>query len=89
MSGIGIILIILQIAPFVGQASPKGGVLGTVQNLPQLLANINPAETALAALTLAILFLTPSKLKRFVPPQLLALVVGTVVSLIFFSNVDI
>ncbi len=89
MSGIGIILIILQIAPFVGQASPKGGVLGTVQNLPQLLANINPAETALAALTLAILFLTPSKLKRFVPPQLLALVVGTAVSLIFFSNVDI
>lgn len=89
MSGIGIILIILQLAPFVGQASPSGGVLGTIQNLPQLVANINPAETALGALTLAILFLTPSKLKRFVPPQLLALVVGTVVSLIFFSGVDI
>ncbi len=26
MSGIGVILIILQFAPFLGQASPKGGV---------------------------------------------------------------
>lgn len=89
MSGIGVILIILQIAPFLGQASPKGGVLGTISSLPQLLGNINPAEAALGALTVAILFLTPSKLKRFVPPQLLALVVGTVVSLILFQGVDI
>ena len=84
MSGIGVILIILQIAPFLGQASPKGGVLGTISSLPQLLGNINPAEAALGALTVAILFLTPSKLKRFVPPQLLSLFVGCVVSLVLF-----
>ncbi|MBE9053768.1 SulP family inorganic anion transporter [Nostocales cyanobacterium LEGE 11386] len=89
MSGIGVILILLQIAPFVGQPSPKGGVLGMVQNLPQLLANINPVETALGAMTLAIIFLMPSKLKRFAPPQLVALVVVTIVSLVFFGNVDI
>ncbi|YAF93911.1 MAG: SulP family inorganic anion transporter [Nodularia sp. CChRGM 3473] len=89
MSGIGVILILLQIAPFVGQPSPKGGVLGLVQNLPQLLANINPVETALGAMTLAIIFLMPSKLKRFAPPQLVALVVVTIVSLVFFGNVDI
>ena len=89
MSGIGVILIILQIAPFVGQPSPKGGVLATVQNLPQLLSNIDPAEAALGALTLAIIFLMPSKLKRFVPPQLVALIAGTAVSLVFFSGSDI
>lgn len=89
MSGIGVILIILQIAPFVGQPSPKGGVLATVQNLPQLLSNIDPAEAALGALTLAIIFLMPSKLKRFVPPQLVALIAGTAVSLVFFSGADI
>jgi sulfate permease, SulP family len=89
MSGIGVILIILQIAPFLGQAAPKGGVIGTLQNLPQLLANINPAEAILGALTLAILFLTPSKLKRFIPPQLLALIIGTLVSLFLFSNIEI
>jgi SulP family sulfate permease len=89
MSGIGVILVLLQIAPFLGQSSPKGGVLGTVQNLPQLFANINPVETALGAMTLAIIFLMPSKLKRFVPPQLVALVLVTIVSLVFFGDVDI
>ncbi len=89
MSGIGVILVLLQIAPFLGQSNPKGGVLGLVQNLPQLLTNINPVETALGAMTLAIIFLIPSKLKRFVPPQLLALVLVTIVSLVFFGNAEI
>lgn len=89
MSGIGIILIILQIPPFLGQATPKGGVLGTIQNIPQLLANINPVDATLAALTIGIIFLMPSKFKRIVPPQLVALVMGTLVSLIFFQGVDI
>jgi SulP family sulfate permease len=89
MSGIGVILIILQLAPFVGQPNPKGGVLGIVQNLPQLLTNINPVEAALGALTLAIIFLMPSKIKRYAPPQLVALIVGTVVSLTIFGGADI
>ncbi|MFW9258021.1 SulP family inorganic anion transporter [Nostoc sp. CALU 546] len=89
MSGIGVILIILQIAPFVGQPNPKGGVLGMVQNLPQLLTQINPAETALGLLTLAIIFFMPRKLKRIVPPQLVALIVGTIVSLTIFGGTDI
>jgi SulP family sulfate permease len=89
MSGIGVILIILQIAPFVGQPNPKGGVLGMVQNLPQLLSNINPAEATLGALTLAIIFLMPSKIRRYAPPQLVALIIGTIVSLTIFNGVDI
>jgi SulP family sulfate permease len=89
MSGIGVILVILQIAPFLGQAAPKGGVLGTVQSIPQLLTNIDPIEAGLGALTLAIIFFMPSKFKRFVPPQLVALVVGTVLSLLLFPGADI
>jgi SulP family sulfate permease len=89
MSGIGFILIFLQIAPFLGQANPKGGVLGTITNIPNLLANINPIETFLGVLTVAILFFMPGKIKRLVPPQLIALIIGTLVSLIFFQNVEI
>ena len=48
MSGIGLILIILQLGPFLGQASPKGGVIGTLQALPQLLAGARPLEVSLA-----------------------------------------
>ncbi|MEA5537859.1 SulP family inorganic anion transporter [Limnoraphis robusta Tam1] len=89
MSGIGIILIFLQIAPFLGQETPKGGVLGVLKNAPILMANINPWEAILGLITLAILYLYPRSLKRFVPPQLVALVIGTVISLLFFGNFGI
>ncbi|MFZ9280977.1 MAG: SulP family inorganic anion transporter, partial [Vulcanococcus sp.] len=81
MSGIGFILIILQLGPFLGQAIPKGGVMGTLQALPQLIANARPAEVVLAVVTLAILWLTPGKIKKIAPPQLIALVIGTILSL--------
>ncbi len=89
MSGIGVILIILQIAPFLGQAAPKGGVLGTVAAIPQLVAKANLPEVILGGVTLAIIFFMPKKLKRLVPPQLVALIIGTIISLTIFGNVDI
>jgi SulP family sulfate permease len=89
MSGIGIILIILQLGPMLGQAAPTGGVLNIIANLPQLFAGIRVEETILALLTVAILFFMPLKLKRYLPPQLLALVVGTVVSVWFLGAFDV
>ena len=89
MSGIGIILVILQLAPFLGQASPGGGVIGTLQSLPELLANIQPVETLLALMTIAVIWLMPAKAKRIVPPQLVALIAGTAISLFLFPDIDI
>ncbi|NDD68254.1 MAG: SulP family inorganic anion transporter [Synechococcaceae bacterium WB9_4xC_028] len=89
MSGIGIILVILQLAPFLGQVSPKGGVVGTLTQLPQLLSGVRPYELALALITVAILWLTPSRLKKICPPQLLALVVGTILSVTLFASADL
>ncbi len=89
MSGIGVILVILQIAPFLGHPAPKGGVIGTLTALPQLFATLNPPEVILGAITLAIIFLMPKQLKQIVPPQLIALIIGTVVSLTLFQDVDI
>ncbi|MEL6554929.1 MAG: SulP family inorganic anion transporter [Cyanobacteria bacterium J06621_11] len=89
MSGIGVILVILQLAPFLGQASPGGGVVGTLQAIPALIGNIQPAETILAALTVAIIWFMPAKFKKVIPPQLIALIAGTVVSLMLFPGVDI
>ncbi len=89
MSGIGVILIILQIPPFLGQSAPPGGVIGTLSSLPDMIRSINPVEAGLGALTLAILFLMPARFKRYVPPQLVALIVGTIVSVTLFATVDI
>jgi SulP family sulfate permease len=89
MTGIGIILIILQLGPFLGQATPSGGVVGTVESLPALLSNIQPAETMLALLTFALLVFFPQRMRRYLPPQLVALVVGTLVSIFLLSDMEI
>jgi SulP family sulfate permease len=89
MSGIGVILVILQIGPLLGQPAPSGGVLGVLENLAGLIANIRTDETILAVLTIAILFLIPARAKRYLPPQLVALVVGTLVSVLLLSSADI
>ena len=86
MSGIGFILTILQLGPFLGQAIPKGGVMGTLTALPQLLQNARPTEVLLAVITLAILWLTPAGVKKVAPPQLIALVIGTLLSLTLLSG---
>jgi len=89
MSGIGIILIFLQLGPFLGHATPPGGVLGTIEALPGLFADIQLAEMGLAVMTLALIVLFPGKLSRYMPPQLLALLLGTLISLMFLADNDI
>ena len=54
-----------------------------------MLANVNPPEAILGALTVAIIFLMPKQVKKIVPPQLVALIVGTVISMTVFQGEDI
>ncbi|AFY71594.1 sulfate transporter [Thalassoporum mexicanum PCC 7367] len=89
MSGIGIILIILQIIPFFGADAVDGGSLDVIRNIPNISQQINPTEAGLGIMTIAILFLTPGKLKRILPPQLTALVVGMVVYFFFLRGTDV
>ena len=89
MTGIGMILIVLQLGPFLGHATPPGGVIGTIGAIPAMIADIQPAETALAIFTFGLIALFPKRLIRLLPPQLLALVAGTLLSVFLLANVDI
>ncbi|WP_167651253.1 SulP family inorganic anion transporter [Pseudoalteromonas piscicida] len=86
MSGIGVILIILQLAPLLGHQAPAGGVVGTLSNLPNLLMDLHFSELFLGVITLAILFKMPSKWRQYVPAQLVALVAVTLLSIIIFDT---
>lgn len=81
MSGIGIIIIILQLAPLVGHTSPVGGILIALVHVPQ--AYLSPAieATAIGLLALFIVFAWPARLGRIVPPPLVALVIGTLAAI--------
>ena len=85
MSGIGVILIILQLSPLLGHAAPSGGVMGTLTALPDTLTNLDIKELFLGLLTLAVLFLFPQHYRKYVPAQLVALVVVTLISVIIFD----
>lgn len=86
MSGIGVILIILQLAPLLGHKAPMGGVIGTLEALPSLLLDLHFSELFLGILTLGILFYLPQKYRQYVPAQLVALVAITLVSIILFDT---
>ena len=89
MSGIGIILIILQIGPALGQEAPKGGVLGTLQSLPELVSNADLAAAFLTTLTVLMILFFPKGLRKFAPPQLVAMIVGTILSLTLLSRAEL
>ncbi len=86
MSGIGLILIILQIGPALGQTASRPGVLGTLQSLPELLGGIQWSDAILALLTVLIIVFFPKNLRKFAPPQLVAMVIGTLLSLTFLTG---
>ncbi|MCR9952767.1 SulP family inorganic anion transporter [Vibrio parahaemolyticus] len=89
MSGIGVILIILQLSPLLGYAAPTGGVLGTLSALPETISNLKFNELFLGLLTLGILFFFPKKYRKYVPAQLVALVAVTLLSVMLFDTEDI
>jgi SulP family sulfate permease len=86
MSGIGVILIILQLSPLLGHSAPPGGVVGTLSELPSILANVELGELFLGLLTLAVLFYFPKQYRKYVPAQLVALVAITLLSVILFDT---
>ncbi|MEM1281404.1 MAG: SulP family inorganic anion transporter, partial [Cyanobacteria bacterium P01_H01_bin.152] len=88
MSGIGVIIVTLQVAPLLGHPA-SSGVVEALQQLPTVLANPQPAAAGLGILTLMIVFGWPKHLARVVPSPLVALVACTAISVIFFGNSDV
>ncbi|WP_370242797.1 SulP family inorganic anion transporter [Alteromonas abrolhosensis] len=80
MSGIGAIIIILQIGRLLGHEPPVG-TIGALTYLPTALADIDFATLALGLGTLVIAYKWPPQLGKYVPGALAALIIGTLVSL--------
>lgn len=88
MSGIGIIIIILQLNPFLGLSS-NGSVLGTLYHLPTTLLNTNMQALILSVLTLCIMLFTPKKISSIIPTALIALLVMTLLSVLLNFDVEV
>lgn len=76
MSGVGLIIIILQLFPFVGLSSPKSTWL-VMQDLPRLFAELNWQALVLGAFTVVIYYVFPL-ITKAIPSALVALVVASI-----------
>ena len=77
MSGIGVIIILLQTLPFLGASVAMGGPMGAVRSWPDVIKDVNISAFAIAAVTLVVGILWPARLRRVLPPTLAALMAGT------------
>jgi len=73
MTGIGVIIIILQIFPVMGQSTPKS-IIGVFKKLPQGITLINWEAVVVTAVTIAIIYTFP-KITKLIPSTLVALLV--------------
>lgn len=87
MNGVGILIIILQLNPLLGfktLASPIETFINIVKNF----GNINNEALYLGLLTLIIVFFIPKKINRYVPSQIIALIICTILSVKFGMNIE-
>lgn len=87
LTGIGLIIIILQFAPLLGGVA-QSSTIKALMNYPLVFANINLHALGLGGVTLLILFFTPKIISKFVPVQLLALILMTGIAYCFGLNVE-
>ncbi len=86
MTGVGVIIILVQILPFLGAPAAEGGPIGTLQNLADVVEHFDGSALVIAAVTLGIALFWPMKFDRFMPSTLAALVVGTLLGVLWLTD---
>ena len=89
MSGIGIIIMLIQVLPFLGAPTSPEGPMGAVRNLPEALGNINTSALTIALATLAIGVFWPARLSRLLPAPIVGLIVGTLMGILWLTEAPV
>ncbi len=86
MTGIGAIIIILQVVTILGADPIPGGPLVQIAAWPEAIVNPNPHDLAVGLTALAICVFWPRRIRRFLPPPLAALTIGTCIALFLLTE---
>ena len=87
MSGIGIIIIIFQIFPMLGLASPSK-IVDVFIDLPNALNGYNYLSVILTICTIIIIYFVP-KITKLIPSTLIALIIVSLASLLFHFDIPL
>jgi SulP family sulfate permease len=90
MTGIGVIIMIIQILPFGGLPTAPGGVIGSLSAIAGTdLASLDWQAGLLAVGSLALLVAWPARLGRVLPAPLAVLALGTTVAMLALPNAPV
>lgn len=88
MSGIGIIIILLQISPLVGLTG-YSNALSALTKIIDSVNHLNVAATIIGVISLALMVYWPKKMAKIIPAPLLALIVLTTINALFLTEHNI
>ncbi len=86
MSGVGVIIILVQILPFLGAPVAAGGPIGTLRNISDVIEHFETNAVIIAGVTLAAALAWPTRIDKYLPATLVALAVGTLIGLLWFTD---
>jgi SulP family sulfate permease len=89
MSGIGVIIILIQTLPFFGLPTVPGGPLGAIRAWPEIASAFNLEALTIAALALSVMIFWPARLAAMLPAPLAALVGCTLLGLIILHDAPV
>ncbi len=88
-SGVGVIVVVLHVAPFLGSEQQSGGLTSQFAAWPDVLRDTNVEAFVLGLVTLLVAIFWPARLRQFVPPTLAALIVGAMIGVLWLSDVPV
>ena len=89
MTGVGVIIILVQTLPFLGAPVAAGGTIATLRNFSGVVEHFEGNALSIAAATLAVALLWPRKFDRYLPSTLVALAVGTLIGVLWLTDAPV
>ena len=89
MSGIGVIIVLMQALPLLGASGAAGGPMGAVRALPAAVSGVDTGALAIGAVTLGAGFLWPRRFHRIAPGPLVALAAGSALGLLWLDQAPV
>ena len=89
MSGIGFLVMAIQVLPFLGWAPVPGGAVGMAFALPEVLGAVNASAFSVGCLTLVIAIYWPRRLGKLLPAPLAGLLGGTLLGVLWLHEAPV
>ena len=88
-SAVGVIIIVVQVLPFLGMSVAEGGALASLRSWPDAITGTDLSALTLGLVTLAACIFWPERLQKFLPPSVAALIIGTLLGVLWLSDAPI